>query len=238
MNNMKISDPSAQEVLNEYELILAELPFSGACVLELGCGKAEKTRSIAQAVELSSIVALEVDAIQHARNLASEAPSTVTFAQGGAEAIPAADNSFDIVMMFKSLHHVPIEQMDKALDEIRRVLKPGGHAWISEPVFAGDFNEIIRLFHDEKLVREAAFAAIGKAVGDGRLTLEKQLFFSTRGHYDSFEQFDERIIKVTHTNHQLSPALYQAVRDKFMAHMTPDGANFLNPLRVDLLKKI
>ena len=55
--------------------------------------------------------------------------------------------------------------------EIHRVLKPDGLAYISEPVFAGEFNEIIRLFHDELAVREAAFAAVGRAVATGRFEL-------------------------------------------------------------------
>ena len=169
-----------------------------ARVLELGCGKAEKTRTLAQTGRVREIVALEVDAIQHAKNLAVDDLPGVIFAHGGAEAIPAADASFDIVLMFKSLHHVPLGQMDAALSEIARVLKPGGLAWISEPVYAGELNEVFKLFHDEKTVREAAFAAICRAVTQGPLALQEQL-------------------------------------TKFMSFMTPEGASFRNPQRVDVL---
>lgn len=235
---MQIADPAQATVCNEVKLMLSELPFQGARVLELGCGKAEKTRTLAETGGVAEIVALEVDAIQHARNLEITDLPQVKFRQGGAEAIPAEDASFDIVIMFKSLHHVPMECMDQALGEIARVLKPGGLAWISEPVYAGDFNEILRMFHDEKIVREAAFAAVRRAVEDGRLALEKQLFFNTRSQFDDFGQFDARIIRVTHSNHQLSPDLYAQVRQKFEAHLTPEGATFLNPQRVDLLRRL
>ena len=235
---MKIADPAQDTLLNEVKLMLAELPFDGASVLELGCGKAEKTRLLAETGRLKEIVALEVDDIQHQRNLQIGDLPNVHFRHGGAEAIPAADNSFDIVLMFKSLHHVPMEHMNAALSEIARVLKPGGLAWISEPVFAGDLNEVFRLFHDEKIVREAAFAAIRKAVDDGRLRLEKQLFFNTRSFFESFDQFDRRMIQVTHTSHQLAPELYQRVKEKFESYLTPEGATFLNPQRVDLLRKL
>ncbi len=234
---MKIADPVQDMLVNEVKLMLAELPFDGASVLELGCGKAEKTRLLAETGRLKEIVALEVDDIQHRRNLQISDLPKVQFRRGGAEAIPAADNSFDIVLMFKSLHHVPMEHMDAALGEIARVLKPGGLAWISEPVYAGDLNEVFRLFHDEKIVREAAFAAIRKAVDAGRLSLEKQYFFNTRSHFESFDQFDQRMIQVTHTNHQLAPDLYRQVREKFESYLTPEGATFLNPQRVDLLRK-
>jgi ubiquinone/menaquinone biosynthesis C-methylase UbiE len=142
------------------------------------------------------------------------------------------------VLMFKSLHHVPVQHMDAALSEIARVLKPGGLAWISEPVFAGELNEVFRLFHNEQTVREAAFAAVCKAVADGRLCLEKQIFFNTRSLFESFDQFDRRMIQVTHTNHQLAPEHYRRVKEKFESYLTADGATFLNPQRVDLLRKL
>ena len=235
---MKIADPAQDTLVNEVRLMLAELPFDGARVLELGCGKAEKTRLLAETGRPREIVALEVDDIQHRRNLQITDLSNVHFRHGGAEAIPAADASVDIVLMFKSLHHVPMQHMDQALGEIARVLKPGGLAWISEPVFAGELNEVFRLFHNEKTVREAAFAAICKAVDDGRLRLEKQLFFNTRSFFESFEQFDQRMIRVTHTNHQLAPELYRRVKEKFESYLTPEGATFLNPQRVELLRKV
>lgn len=234
---MKIADPDQADLVNEIRLMLDELPFDAATVLELGCGRAEKTRLLAETGRPREIVALEVDSIQNARNLEITDLPAVSFRHGGAEAIPADDNSVDIVLMFKSLHHVPMEHMDQALSEIARVLKPGGMAWISEPVYAGDLNEVFRLFHDEKTVREAAFAAICRAVEEGRLLLEKELFFNTRSFFENFAQFDQRMIQVTHSNHRLSPALYQQVREKFESYLTPEGATFLNPQRVDLLRK-
>lgn len=234
---MKIADPTQTTLVNEVKLMLDTLPFDGARVLELGCGKAEKTRTLAETGRVAEILALEVDAIQHARNLQVTDLPNVRFAHGGAEAIPAEDNAFDIVIMFKSLHHVPVEHMDTALSEIARVLKPDGVAWISEPVFSGELNELMRLFHDEKIVREAAFAAVCRAVEDGRLLLKEERFFNTRSQFDNFDQFDARMIRVTHSNHALSPELYREVQEKFAAHLTPEGATFLNPQRVDVLQK-
>lgn len=232
---MRIADPAQKTLVNEVNLLLDTLPLSGARIVELGCGKAEKTRSLAATGLPQEIVALEVDARQHAKNLQIADLPGVRFAQGGAEAIPAADASVDIVLMFKSLHHVPLALMDQALAEIARVLRPGGLAWISEPVYDGNLNEVFRLFHDEKLVREAAFAAVCRAVERGPLRLRQQLFFDTRSHFDDFAAFDARMIQVTHSDHRLSPELYATVREKFDSFMTPAGATFLTPQRVDLL---
>ncbi|GBG03255.1 ubiquinone/menaquinone biosynthesis methyltransferase [Azospira sp. I13] len=230
-------DLAALPRANEVSLILEHLDFADAEVLELGCGKADKTRQIAAAAPVRRIRALEVDAVQHARNLAGECPPRVDFLQAGAEAIPAEDGSVDIVMMFKSLHHVPVAAMDQALAEIVRVLRPGGVAWISEPVFAGELNEVMRLFHDEQTVRQAAFDAIRRAVAAGQLSLERQLFFRTSSRYGNFADFEARMIRVTHTEHRLSPALLAEVERRFSAHLGPDGAEFFSPQRVDMLIK-
>lgn len=232
---MRIADPDASRVADEQDIIDELLSLAGARVLELGCGKADKTRLVARTA--ASVLALEVDPIQLAANQASDAPANVRFEYGGAEAIPAADASFDVVLMFKSLHHVPTERMDAALSEIRRVLKAGGAAYISEPVYAGDFNDILRLFHDEKAVREAAFAAEIKAVSTRKLSLVKQTFFLQPMHFDDFGQYEDRVLKVTHTDHRLSPELHDAVRTQFNRHMTPAGATFHMPIRVDLFTK-
>lgn len=234
---MIIADPTQTTLVNEVQLMLSELPFDGATVLELGCGKADKTRTLAQTGRPKEVFALEVDAIQHARNLEVSDLPNVHFRHGGAEAIPMGDASVDIVLMFKSLHHVPVADMGRALAEIARVLKPGGLAWISEPVYAGDLNEVFKLFHDEKVVREAAFGALKRAVDGQLLQLKKELFFNTRSYFENFAQFDQRMIQVTHTDHRLSPELYAKVQAKFESYLGPEGATFLNPQRVDLLQK-
>lgn len=232
---MRIADLKGRLVADEGEIIDELLSLEGARVLELGCGKAEKTRLVAQ--KTASILALEVDEMQLAKNRTIKELPNVSFEHGGAEKIPAADLNFDFVLMFKSLHHVHAELMDSALSEISRVLKPGGIAYISEPIYAGDFNEILRLFHDEREVREAAFAAEVRAVSTRQLALVAQKFFLQPMHFESFSQFEDQVLKVTHTDHKLSPELFEEVRSKFNKHMTSTGADFYMPIRVDLFRK-
>lgn len=234
---MHLSDPTQTQLVNEVALLLAQLPIDNAHLLELGCGTAEKTRTLAANPRIQHITALEIDPIQHARHLTFTDLPQVTFIQGIAQDIPLANDSVDVVVMFKSLHHVPVEAMDTALTEIARVLKPGGFAWISEPVFAGALNEVTRLFNDEEHVREAAFMAVRRAVGCGLLRLKQQLFFHTRSHFDDFTAFEQRMIRATHSNHELSPTLLAAVADKFNQYLGEHGATFHNPQRVDVLEK-
>lgn len=235
VSEMRIANPEMGLVADEGDILHELLPLQGAKVLELGCGKGEKTRIVAQ--KAATVLALEVDEIQLAKNMQITDLANVSFKYGAAEKIAAADSEFDIVLLFKSLHHVPVEQMDEAFAEIHRVLKPGGLAYISEPVFAGDFNEVLQLFHDESAVREAAFAAEKRAVSSRRFSLATQKFFLSAMHFESFKQFEDQVLKVTHTEHKLSPDLLEQVRSRFNKHMTPYGADFQVPIRVDLLRK-
>ena len=235
--SMRIQSHETLPVVDEAEVYGAMLPLDGARIIELGCGGAAHTRAIAASGRPTSILACEVDEIQHQKNLSITDLPAVTFSDAGAQAIPAADGSADIVMMFKSLHHVPMDLMSTALAEIARVLRPGGVAYISEPVYAGAFNEVLRLFHDEREVREAAFAALQGAVTDGVLELVEQRFFNTRNDFTDFDEFERRVIGVTHTDHRLSEQQIQTVRDTFDGFMGADGACFEMPIRVDLLRR-
>jgi len=228
--NISISCPEA-DVYNRL------LSLDNKHILELGCGSAEITRNIAMSGTSRRITALEVDEVAHENNLQIVDLPNVTFALAGAQEIPLENESVDIAFMFKSLHHVPLELMDLSMKEIRRVLKPGGMVYISEPIFDGDFNEILRLFHDEKKVREAAFESTKRSVDEGLFNLVEETYFNSPMKFENFVDFETRVLNATHTNHELDDALYSQVKERFEQHMDNDGANFLMPIRVDLLQR-
>ena len=113
--------------------------------------------------ESTEVIGIEVDDRQLAKNRLAPA-ERLQFERAGAQAIPFAEASFDGALMLKSLHHVPMPDMDAALREVARVLKPGGWLYVSEPVYGGPLNEIVRLFNDEGEVRAAAQQALDRAV--------------------------------------------------------------------------
>ena len=237
MPQMSIASPATYEDATELEVMSRLLPFDGADVLELGCGNARWTRTIAEKFDIASLLATEVDELQHAKNLLIDDLPTVEFSYGGAQDIDLPDASVDIVIMLKSLHHVPLDLMQRGLREIHRVLRSGGLAYISEPVYAGEFNEILRLFNDEKKVRQAAFDAIREALAAGLFELANEVFFQGPSSFADFTEFEQRVLFPSHSDHRIDDELHQRVRDAFMQHMTAEGAEFINPHRVDLLRK-
>jgi len=234
---MKIAVEQIDVTGPESEIYNDLLALDGKHILELGCGSAEITRDIATSGADRKITAFEVDEIAHDKNLQITDLPNVTFGLSGAQEIPLEDESVDVVFMFKSLHHVPLELMEPSMHEIRRVLKQGGLAYISEPVFSGDFNDILRLFHDEQKVREAAFSAVKKAVDDGWFSLLEETFFNAPRKFENFAEFEINTIKATHSNHTLDEKLYKLIKQRFDQHIGDDGAHFLIPIRIDLLQK-
>jgi len=235
--NMKIAEAEIETTCIEAEIYERLLTLDDKHILELGCGSAQITRNIASTGSGRTITALEVDEIAHNKNLQICDLPNVRFELSGAQQIPLDDESVDVAFMFKSLHHVPVDLMQPSMHEIKRVLKPGGHAYISEPVFAGDFNEILRLFHDEQKVREAAFAMVKNTVDAGLFELVDEVFFNSPMHFENFAEFEENTIRATHSEHNLDDELYVTVKHRFEQHMSDEGASFLMPIRVDLLRK-
>lgn len=233
---MKIAIEQISFNCPEAEIYNRLLLLDNKHILELGCGNADITRNIAASGHNRKVTALEVDEIAHQKNLQITDLPNVTFGLSGAQEIPLDDESVDVVFMFKSLHHVPIPLMETSMHEIRRVLKPGGYAYISEPIFAGDFNEILRLFHDEQTVRQAAFNTIKKVVDEGLFKLVEETFFNSPMKFGNFAEFEENTIKATHSSHKLDEQLFNLVRQRFEQKLGDDGAHFLIPIRVDLLQ--
>lgn len=227
-----------KEVIGEeVELLRRLVPLDGAHVVELGCGTAQLVRRLLDRRLVSSVQAFEVDPVQHARNLAAPSQEGLQFLAGGAEAIPLQDACCDIVLMLKSLHHVPMPLLSRALEEIRRVLVPGGHLYVSEPVFAGDFNEIVRLFHDEGEVRAAAYAALQRATAAGVLDPVTEIVFDAPLEFVDYDDFSDRIVRATHGDHHLEGATLAEVRRRFDRFMTPSGARFVREMRVNVCRR-
>lgn len=117
-------NPSAEasaEILVRRTLALAGLP-QGSTVLDAGCGTGTNSRRLAKAgyrvtgVDFSGFALREADR--------ASAGLGIDFRPGDLTNLALPDHSFDGVFCFGVLMHVP--ELEKALGELIRVLKPGG----------------------------------------------------------------------------------------------------------------
>ena len=154
----------------------------GTRLLDLGCGAGrhafEAGRRGAQVVALDTDHAeLErVSAIAAAMAEAGELqpPASITSSSGDATRMPFPDHTFDVVIAAEILEHVPADQ--QAMNEIARVLRPGGiaavtvPAWLPERVcwaLSDDYHNVpgghVRIFTRREL--ETKLRRAGLAVG-------------------------------------------------------------------------
>jgi SAM-dependent methyltransferase len=89
-------------------------------VLDLGCGDGQ----IARALAAQGSDVLGVDPMQLHIDVAIERGGGPRYLLGGATKIPADDETFDAVVACLVFEH--IDQMDEAMTEVARVLKPNG----------------------------------------------------------------------------------------------------------------
>ncbi len=123
--HLKSDNPIHQRLLKAY---IAAAPYIAGSLLEVGCGEGRGVEVLSKYAEEY----LGLDKIQEVIDHLSRKYPSLKFQQA---VIPPfqeiADNSFDRVVSFQVIEHI---QNDKLfLEEIYRVLKPGGFAIISTP---------------------------------------------------------------------------------------------------------
>ncbi len=112
-------DRGYHALVDDLELSIVEPYARDRRVLEAGCGTGLLLSRIDRVARESVGVDLSRGMLQHARERGLDV------VQGSVTALPFADASFDTVCSFKVLAHVP--DIDKALRELVRVTRPGGH---------------------------------------------------------------------------------------------------------------
>ena len=236
---MDAIDVDAMPLVNSEVAFLAEQqPLAGAQIIELGCGAAKFAREVLEREPETVFTCLEVDATQMALNRAQPAHPRLHWVEAGAQAIPFGDEQFDGAMMLKSLHHIPVALMDQALAEAARVLKPGGWLYVSEPIFGGPLNELVRLYNDEQVVRAQAQAALDRALQTGVWSSTLDHRFVVPMQFANFAEFAKRMMNATYRNDQIDSELLQRAAQVYAPHQGADGAHFRVPMHVRLLRKV
>jgi SAM-dependent methyltransferase len=127
--------------------------------------------------------------------------------------------------------------MAQALAETARVLRPGGHLYVSEPVYAGALNDLVRLFNDERVVRAAAQAALDEALRTAAWEQVAEQRFEMPARFRDFADFEQRMMRPTFVDHRIDDAMLATVRAAFEPHCTAEGARFTRPMHVRLLRR-
>jgi len=101
----------------------------GKTVVDIACGEGYGSSLLSDVA--AKVIGVDIDAqsVRHAR--ARYQASNVEFLVGSAAEIPIESNSVDLVVSFETIEHH--DEHDKMMQEVKRILKPGGRLLISSP---------------------------------------------------------------------------------------------------------
>ncbi|MCP4721140.1 MAG: metalloregulator ArsR/SmtB family transcription factor [Desulfobacteraceae bacterium] len=165
-------DRLKKEVLGNFDLngILKQMAIGCDRVADLGCGTGEMLGSLFQ-VDKKILIGVDSspEMLEQAR-IKLPSPNAIDLRLGELENLPMKDQEVDTVIMSMVLYH--IFEPEKSLNEVFRVLKPGGTFLLA------DFEK-----HDQEIIKEI--------IGGSWLGFEKDqinTWFSTCGF--SLKSFD------------------------------------------------
>jgi ubiquinone/menaquinone biosynthesis C-methylase UbiE len=130
----------------------------GFRILDVGCGTGSFAILIKRLHPAVDVIGLDPDskALVRAKRKAERASISIGLNQGFADKLPYNNRAFDRVFSTFMFHHISVDKKETVLNEIRRVLIPGGHFHMldfagSEAATSGPFA---RYFHSSDHVKD------------------------------------------------------------------------------------
>jgi ubiquinone/menaquinone biosynthesis C-methylase UbiE len=212
------------------------LQLGGLSVVDIGCGPGTVARELC--ARGATVLGVEPDPIQAEKNRNAAPVAGLTFVEAKAQALPVESQSVDGVFFFRSLHHVPVAEMDAALAEAARVLKrETGFLCVMEPGMTGTHFPVMRPFNDETMVRTQAQAALARTAR--RLFASEALFrFVQYPRYENFEAMVARVTGQTFINIQRENVETEEVRKLFAAGLKDGAYVFEQPMLLNLYRNV
>ena len=223
-------EPGPLEVLEEM------LPLQDRDVLDVGCGEGALVRRLACA----GARAVGIDPLSGALERARAAAGVpgARFLAGVAEDLPFADESFDAVIFFNSLHHVAAGSLDAALAEAARVLRPGGDLYVQEPAPSGSAFELLRPVNDETEVRRAAQEALRRA-SEGAFSSIARRELLVHVRHTNLDALREHMVSVDPARGAVFDQHAGALQERFevLGRPVDGGCEFDQKLLIELLRR-
>jgi ubiquinone/menaquinone biosynthesis C-methylase UbiE len=111
--------------LQLYHHLASAIDWSDARALEIGSGRGGGASYIKRHFKPKSVVGVDITANAIAFCCRYYSIDGLSFARGDAQLLPFAENSFDVVFNVESSGYYP--DFERFLQEVVRVLRPGGH---------------------------------------------------------------------------------------------------------------
>ncbi len=141
-----------QRVVKAAALLAKHVPAPKRFV-DIGCGRGPATRYIASVIGAESVAGVDISerSVAEARLLGIDAHAV----EVGVSPLPFPDHSADAVHCGEVIEH--IVDTDQLMDEIRRILKPGGVCVLSTPNLSAWHNRIALLLGYQPFLSQVSF---------------------------------------------------------------------------------
>lgn len=220
------------------EVLTSQLDIAGKRLADLGCGSGSLSHALAR--KGAEVIGLDISeaALRQARKAAPD--GTADFAAALGQALPLPNRSIDIVIYFNALHHIPVADMTLALDEVARVLRPGGQLYVVEPLAEGPHFSLVRAIEDETEVRAAAYKALQSLSACSGWSALSETLYTASVAYASFATFCERLVAVDDGRGATVDALRSFLSERFtsLGRQGDRGWLFDQPMRANLFERV
>lgn len=148
-------------IKNYYRPFLQKL--NGKNILEIGCGHGFAAKTMLSYFSPKKITATDLDSRMISSAKKQVKDPLITFEAANATKLPYKNSSFEAVFVYGVIHHIPGPLWKKSLDEIYRVLKKNGKAFIydnsieSFRTLWGRMNKIISNHPYDSMYKKSEF---------------------------------------------------------------------------------
>lgn len=185
----KLMNNPLRAFIQEYYEIKPFLPYAdkvkGKSVLEIGCGNGFGSSLVKKYFQPKSVTGVDLDPKMIAQ--AKQNYPQSSFEVGDVTKLNFPNKSFDAVFDFGVIHHVP--NWPNALEEIFRVLKPGGY-FLAEDFsiesYDGFIGQLAKRFTDhpyKEMYRQKEFVNYFKKLGFKILKYEVRRPLNTMSYF-------------------------------------------------------
>jgi ubiquinone/menaquinone biosynthesis C-methylase UbiE len=165
---------STRDAAMKDRVVALAAPRPGERVLDLGCGTGTLLLALAKAAPAATFTGLDADpailALAAAKLQAAGAEARLL--QGLSDALPLPDAQFDVAVSTLFFHHLQPYAKHRTVQELRRVLRPGGRLVIADfgrarAVWRRGMFHLVRLLDGYSNTRDHAAGTLASYLRDG-----------------------------------------------------------------------
>jgi len=215
-------------------ILVNELNLKDKIVLDVGCGNGWFSY-------WASDNGSQVDAIDPSEGQISEAKkknfnNKINFMKAGAENINGLTNVYDLIFFFNSLHHIPINLMEKSIEHCKNKISNSGSILIIEPIAEGNFHDFVKNIDDETKVRNEAYKAINNC-NKYNLKIIKELIYNEVKTFNNGDDCINFLSKVDANRIRYIENNKEFLLNEFnnLSYYSNNKYKFIQPMRLNIL---